>query len=581
MSDSKNIKIIQTIASGGTAVMYKAVQTSLDRIVAVKRLHKHLTDDENFTRRFILEAKAAASLDHPNIVRVIDFGKEEHGYQMVMEFVEGETLKDVLDRWRPIRHDLALAIVHQILLGLEHAHEKGIVHRDIKPGNVMMTKLGEVKIADFGLAKLTQASHSHTADNSILGTPLYMSPEQAFGESVDQRSDLFSLGTVLYELLTGVQPFASDNYMGVIQNIISKELESVRANHSEIPTEVEAIVAKALTRDVDYRFASAHEFREAIEDFLGEDKLRGLLREIPVLLERNTETRVMSAPNIKREKPRRKAPMGGILAALVALSFAGGTVAVALDPDLLERVLEMGATITESISGGGGGRDGIQTAESFDPGTYHFDMSEIVEGEQRPIDTSSTSGPDTSVSLSSSGLGLQSPGAESTRPIELPRIQTTTASVPREEPIKPAPRLGYLNINAKPGAEIYIDGVYKGDTPPQMKLKLRAGRHKIECRYPRYETYEETLKITAGELSRRNVTLRRLMGSISLTTDAGAELYVDGKLYGITPITKPIKLDSGTHLLALKKPGYFTWTSEVTVEATQTLPLKISLSRQY
>ncbi|MCH7549833.1 MAG: serine/threonine protein kinase, partial [Candidatus Krumholzibacteriota bacterium] len=239
MSDSKNIKIIQTIASGGTAVMYKAVQTSLDRIVAVKRLHKHLTDDENFTRRFILEAKAAASLDHPNIVRVIDFGKEEHGYQMVMEFVEGETLKDVLDRWRPIRHDLALAIVHQILLGLEHAHEKGIVHRDIKPGNVMMTKLGEVKIADFGLAKLTQASHSHTADNSILGTPLYMSPEQAFGESVDQRSDLFSLGTVLYELLTGVQPFASDNYMGVIQNIISKELESVRANHSEIPAEVE------------------------------------------------------------------------------------------------------------------------------------------------------------------------------------------------------------------------------------------------------------------------------------------------------------------------------------------------------
>lgn len=581
MSDSKNIKIIQTIASGGTAVMYKAVQTSLDRIVAVKRLHKHLTDDENFTRRFILEAKAAASLDHPNIVRVIDFGKEEHGYQMVMEFVEGETLKDVLDRWRPIRHDLALAIVHQILLGLEHAHEKGIVHRDIKPGNVMMTKLGEVKIADFGLAKLTQASHSHTADNSILGTPLYMSPEQAFGESVDQRSDLFSLGTVLYELLTGVQPFASDNYMGVIQNIISKELESVRANHSEIPTEVEAIVAKALTRDVDYRFASAHEFREAIEDFLGEDKLRGLLREIPVLLERNTETRVMSAPNIKREKPRRKAPMGGILAALVALSFAGGTVAVALDPDLLERVLEIGATITESISGGGGGGDGIQTAESFDPGTYHFDMSEIVEGEQRPIDTSSTSGPDTSVSLSSSGLGLQSPGAESTRPIELPRIQTTTASVPREEPIKPAPRLGYLNINAKPGAEIYIDGVYKGDTPPQIKLKLRAGRHKIECRYPRYETYEETLKITAGELSRRNVTLRRLMGSISLTTDAGAELYVDGKLYGITPITKPIKLDSGTHLLALKKSGYFTWTSEVTVEATQTLPLKISLSRQY
>ena len=167
MTDSKKIKIIQTVASGGTAVLFKAVQTSLDRVVAVKRLHQHLTDDENFTRRFVLEAKAAASLDHENIVHVIDFGREEDSYQIIMEFVDGESLSDILERWRPIKYDLALAIVRQICLGLEHAHAKGIVHRDIKPGNVMLTQYGSVKITDFGLAKLTEAAASHTADDSM------------------------------------------------------------------------------------------------------------------------------------------------------------------------------------------------------------------------------------------------------------------------------------------------------------------------------------------------------------------------------------------------------------------------------
>ena len=158
---------------------------------------------------------------------------------------------------------------------------------------------------------------------------------------------------------------------------------------------------------------------------------------------------------------------------------------------------------------------------------------------------------------------------------------TKTSSVPPEEPSKPAPRTGYLRITARPSAEIYVDGIYKGDTPPQLKLKLRAGSHKIECRHPRYEDYKETLKITAGELSRRNVTLRRLRGIVSLVTDAGAELYVDGELFGTTPITHAIELDTGPHMFALKKPGYHTWSSEVTVEAKKTLPLRIALTRQY
>ena len=160
MSDGKNYQIANLIAQGGTAVLYKAIQTSLDRVVAVKKLHQHLTQDENFTRRFILEAKAAASLDHENIVKIIDFGIEDGTYFMVMEYIDGESFRDILDKWKQLPHDAALTVTYQVCQGLEHAHTKGIVHRDIKPGNVMLTETGRVKITDFGLAKLTQVPSS-------------------------------------------------------------------------------------------------------------------------------------------------------------------------------------------------------------------------------------------------------------------------------------------------------------------------------------------------------------------------------------------------------------------------------------
>ena len=320
MSDS-GLKIIQTVASGGTAVLYKAVQTSLDRIVAVKRLHAHLTDDENFTRRFILEAKAAASLDHENIVHIIDFGRHEDGYQMVMEFVEGESLQEILTRWRPIQHNLALSIVYQVCLGLEHAHSKGIVHRDIKPGNLMLVNGGKVKITDFGLAKLTQGATSHTAANSILGTPLYMSPEQAFGESVDQRSDLFSLGTVLYELLTGRQPFASENYMGVIQNIINLDIPPVSDFNPDVPSEIQVITNRAISKERDKRFQSANEFRMAIEDYLGVVRLTELGEGLIVLFDRSAKTEILRAVAPPRPRARKKTSRAGV-AALAARNRA-------------------------------------------------------------------------------------------------------------------------------------------------------------------------------------------------------------------------------------------------------------------
>ena len=202
-----NYQILNTIATGSTAVLYKAIQTSLDRKVVIKKLHAHLTSNSEFTKRFELEAKAAASLDHENIVRIIDSGNVDGNYFIIMEYIDGLSLQEFIERNDRIDEDIALLITHEICMGLDHAHQRGIIHRDIKPANIMITRDGIVKITDFGLAKLKDIQISQTTTNTLLGTPLYMSPEQAIGERIDGRSDIFSLGTICYEMLTGKQPF--------------------------------------------------------------------------------------------------------------------------------------------------------------------------------------------------------------------------------------------------------------------------------------------------------------------------------------------------------------------------------------
>jgi len=575
VDDSKKFRIIQTVASGGTAVLFKAVQTSLDRVVAVKRLHQHLTHDENFTARFVLEAKAAASLDHENIVRVIDFGIEDGCYQMVLEFVEGESLSDIMQRWRPIKCDLALSVVRQICLGLEHAHAKGIVHRDIKPGNIMLTRTGIAKITDFGLAKLTQAATSQTAANSILGTPLYMSPEQAFGESVDHRSDLFSLGTVLYELLTGKQPFASENYMGVIQNIINKEIPAAQRQNPDVPDEVAAIVDKALDKNRDRRYQSARELREAIESYLGPDRLAAAAKHVPALLEHPHATQVLQKP-VPAAGPAR-INKGGAAALVGFVLIAAATAVLLVNPSVRARLPVF--TYDEP-------KPQLQRANatSVETQVYDFDVSDLV-GETQPTSATAPGGPGVEQhrpARTNANIGEAFAPARTTTP---PAADVPEKSAPPQEkasePAAPSAREGWLSINARPNAEIYTDGVYTGDTPPALSLKLKAGQHRIECRHPRYRTYTEHIKIVAGELSRRDVTLEKLKGIVSLATQEGAELYVDGVLFGITPIMKPIELDAGPHMVTLQKVGFFTWSSEITVEPEKVLPLKITLSPRY
>jgi len=245
-------KILEKLGEGGMGVVYKAQDTKLDRIVALKFLPQHLTSDSVEKERFIHEAKAASALNHPNITTIHEI--DEFGGQMfiVMEYCEGKTLKQIIEKEAlSVRKVLDIGI--QICEGLTVAHEKGIVHRDIKSANIMLTPRGQVKIMDFGLAKL-KGGTKLTETRSTLGTAAYMSPEQAQGEEVDQRSDIFSFGVVLYELLSGRLPFEGEHQAAIIYSIINEEPQSVARFNNQVSAKLEDIVFKALAKDREERY---------------------------------------------------------------------------------------------------------------------------------------------------------------------------------------------------------------------------------------------------------------------------------------------------------------------------------------
>lgn len=256
------------LGAGGMSTLYFGIQTALNRRVAVKMLHPGLADDENFISRFEREAKTASGIGHRNIVSVFDFGVEDDVYYIVMELVQGTDLKEALAKTGRIPPEVVLAILEEVSYGLEAAHEQGVIHRDMKPSNVMLSNSGEVKIADFGLARQSSdisRLSALTLPGSVLGTPAYMSPEQAAGKDVDHRTDIYSLGVMAYELFTGEKPFRGSTYSEIRDQIINHDPAPLN-HHAPVTAEIEALVDKFLAKDPDKRFPAMRHAIRAIED---------------------------------------------------------------------------------------------------------------------------------------------------------------------------------------------------------------------------------------------------------------------------------------------------------------------------
>ena len=244
-------EILEKIGTGGMSDVYKAKCHKLNRYVAIKVLKQEFSENTNFVSKFRVEAQAAAGLMHPNIVNVYDVGEEDGIYYIVMELVEGITLKNYIEKKARLSVKEALSIAIQVSMGIEAAHNNHIIHRDIKPQNIMISKEGKVKIADFGIAK---AATSNTITSNVMGSVHYTSPEQARGGFSDERSDIYSLGCTMFEMLTGRVPFDGETTVAIAIKHIQEDMPSPREYVSEIPVCVEQIIFKCTQKSPDRRY---------------------------------------------------------------------------------------------------------------------------------------------------------------------------------------------------------------------------------------------------------------------------------------------------------------------------------------
>ena len=252
--------IIAELGRGGMGVVYKGYEGSLNRYVAIKVLADSLAHDEAVKERFLREARSMAVLNDPHIIQIYFIGDDEGQTYFVMEFVEGESLGSVLKREGLLHPDQAARIVYQTAMGLASAHDRGVIHRDIKPGNIMIGNRGNVKIADFGIALSTQDfSKKLTSTGEFVGTPGYLSPEVCLGRPVDQRSDIFSLGIVLFEMLAGRMPFTDESPLGLMLEVVKAEIPDVCTLNHEVDPELSRILAHMITKDPHDRYQSCHE----------------------------------------------------------------------------------------------------------------------------------------------------------------------------------------------------------------------------------------------------------------------------------------------------------------------------------
>ena len=278
--------IVRKLGAGGMADVYLAEDQELGRRVAIKILNDRHANDDQFIERFRREAKNAAALNHPNIVSIYDRGEAEDTYYIAMEYLDGRTLKELVVGRGPAPVNVAVEYARQILSALRFAHRHGIVHRDIKPHNVLVDREGRVKVTDFGIARA--GTSQMTEAGSIVGTAQYLSPEQARGTEVDQRSDLYSLGVVLYELLTGQTPFDGDTPVEIAMKHLSATPRPPSQIRRDVPRDLDMVVMRALAKDPAARYQSADEM---------EADLERVLRGAPVAAATtDSATQIMRAP---------------------------------------------------------------------------------------------------------------------------------------------------------------------------------------------------------------------------------------------------------------------------------------------
>jgi serine/threonine protein kinase len=646
-----NYFLIEKIATGGMAEIFRAKRRGLEgfeKLVAVKRILSHFSSNEEFISMFIQEAKVAALLTHPNIVQIYDLGKVEDSYYIAMEYVAGKDLRSIIKRCREsnigFNMEQVVYVISKVCAGLDYAHRKkdlkgqdlNLVHRDVSPQNILISYDGDIKLVDFGIAKAASQS-SETRAGVLKGKIAYMSPEQAWGRILDKRSDIFSAGILLYELLTRERLFKGDSDLNTLEMVRVCRIDPPAAINKDIPPELEGVVLRALAEDPGQRYQRAGEMQAELEKFLftgryepGKINLHPVMQQLfeaeiaheaqiikemeelffasssyeektvvadippdiqameeklqkvvtlestspslkttpptfevaPSALPEKAPPSVkrprVAAPSLKVPPAKSKKPLIGAVVGLALVagaafwaykSFVPSSPAVSREKSKMESAATPAAQSTEAkVPPGGTPLAGLQKAAITVSSTPTGAMI-WLNNQKLPSSTPTTL--DNLASDKEYVIAVRKDGFND---------WTTKVSPKAGERLNIsanlAPRLmGTLSVDAKPWAEVLVDGQPKGTTP-LAAINLTAGKHRVTLRNPNLQAEESfEVLIESGKTVSRVLNLAKAARAyLNINVRPWADVYIDGKKVGTTPMAE-VPVDAGSHSIRLFNPS--------------------------
>ena len=473
--------VIQTLARGGMGVVYKAKDPLIDRVVAIKTLGLGLSpiEAETFRTRFAREAQSAGRLNHPNIVTIHDMGESgDGGAYIAMEFLEGRTLRDIVDSGVVLAPATIADIVVQVADGLAFAHRNEVVHCDIKPANIMVLENGTVKIMDFGIARLPTGSR--TFAGNVLGSPRYISPEQIVGRPVDARSDVFALGAVLYEVLTGVPPFAGSAIDEILYQVINEKPIAPSLRNKSLPPGFDPIVERAMAKHADDRYQRAEDIAAALRalDF-GPQRMTALYPLLPAL---PAKPAAPGAATVSIEPAAVEQPLDYVAEARVP-----DVMHAAPASQRRKTVYALGAVALAGVAAwallSSNGTD-ERSADAAAP---------VPASQPGPAPVAAAPGTIPPLNLRNGPPGRDPPPAMESNTVPSPSMTPPASATSEAAP----PDIGRVGLAISPWGEVYVDGRMRGVTPPMTEIKLPPGKYTVEIRNTTFAPHRQTIEVGA------------------------------------------------------------------------------------
>ncbi len=610
-------RILDVLGRGGMGVVYKALDTSLDKVMALKMIDPMLARDENFLKRFKTEARALAKLENTNIVTVHALRETEFGVFMVMEYVEAKTLSDWIQQKGPFSWEDTVTISKQLLNAIGHAHRVGVIHRDIKPSNILLDTDLKVKVTDFGLAKvIRQHGPSSTVTQMRAGTLYYMSPEQVKGlKNVDFRSDIYSLGMTLYEMMVGKTPFEkTDSDFSIQKRIVEGEIPPPTKFNSSIPKPLAKIITKAIDKNPLKRYQSAEEMNQDIQVFedsnsqvsikkpsqLKLPSLKSVFLVFTILLVLTLSYILIMDPlEIFSEKetiPTTKKPEPVLVSIMTEPDNATIVVndsTVGQSP-INQFKINAGSIALQLMKDGFQSIDTVLTVKAGQNVSYSFTLkqkSETVLVKNLGIVQIQSTPNEAGVWINNRFIGTTPREKEELRPGRYNLVvrkrgyaeyrdafvvrtdQTTEINIKLE-------MLGKLNIYSQPaGADVLLDGNSIGSTPISEK-ELKQGSYRISIRKEGYEEYSTSVSVTGSSVNNVSKTLTPLTGSLKILIRPWGSVYVDGVLQKKdTNIQFETSLPVGLHKLKAQHPALGEWERQIKIEGNKTLEYVIDFNQ--